>query len=155
VPRPKLVARKERWIRVDLDRQTLTAYEGDTPVFATLVSSGVAEHATPTGLFRVHAKHVATTMDDFAADGAYSIEDVPWTMYFMGSYALHAAFWHERFGNPRSHGCVNLSPRDARWLFFWSLPELPSGWHGVLAAVGKGTSVLVDTGVAYPVEQGG
>lgn len=155
VPRPKLVGRKERWIRVDLDRQTLTAYEGETPVFATLVSSGVAEHATPVGLYRVHAKHVATTMDDLASDGdAYSIEDVPWTQYFLGSYALHAAFWHERFGHPRSHGCVNLAPRDARWLFFWSLPELPSGWHGVLAEVGKGTSVLVDKGVTFAVEQG-
>ncbi len=154
VARPRLVPRKERWIRVDLDRQTLTAYEGETPVFATLVSSGLPDHATPTGLFRLHAKHVTTTMDDLASDGAYSIEDVPWTMYFLGSYALHGAFWHERFGHPRSHGCVNLAPRDARWLFFWTLPELPSAWHGVLAGVGEGTSVLVDTGVAYPFEQG-
>jgi lipoprotein-anchoring transpeptidase ErfK/SrfK len=141
---------------VDLDRQTLTAYEGDTPVFATLVSSGVPDHATPLGLYRLHAKHVATTMaDDLAADGPYSIEDVPWTMYFLGSYALHAAFWHDRFGLQRSHGCVNLSPRDARWLFFWTLPELPSAWHGVLAGVGQGTSVSIDTGVEFPLEQGG
>jgi hypothetical protein len=155
VARPKLVGRKERWIRVDLERQTLTAYEGDVPVFATLVSSGVPDHATPTGLYRIHAKHVTTTMDDMAADGAYSIEDVPWTMYFLGSYALHAAFWHDKFGNRRSHGCVNLPPRDARWLFFWTLPELPSGWHGAFANVGKGTSVLLDTGVPYAVEHGG
>jgi hypothetical protein len=155
VVRPKLVPRKQRWIRVDLDRQTLTAYEGDTPVFATLVSSGVPEHATPTGIYRLHAKHVATTMDDnLAADGPYSIEDVPWTMYFLKSYALHAAFWHEKFGLQRSHGCVNLSPRDARWLFFWTAPELPSGWHGVLAAVGVGTTVSIDTGVEYAVETG-
>ncbi|MFT3921711.1 MAG: L,D-transpeptidase [Myxococcales bacterium] len=153
--RPKLVPRNERWIRVDLDRQTLTAYEGEVPVFATLVSSGLPDHATPTGLFRLHAKHVTTTMaDDLATDGPYSIEDVPWTMYFLGSYALHAAFWHERFGHPRSHGCVNLAPRDARWLFFWTLPELPSAWHGVLAGVGEGTSVLLDTGVPYAIEQG-
>jgi hypothetical protein len=153
VARPKLVGRSERWIRVDLDRQTLTAYEGEQPVFATLVSSGLPDHATPAGLFRLHAKHVTTTMaDDLATDGPYSIEDVPWTMYFLGSYALHAAFWHERFGHPRSHGCVNLAPRDARWLFFWTLPELPSTWHGVLAGVGQGTSVLLDTGVAYPLE---
>jgi hypothetical protein len=155
VARPKLVPRSERWIRVDLDRQTLTAYEGESPVFATLVSSGLSDHATPQGLFRLHAKHVTTTMaDDLATDGPYSIEDVPWTMYFLGSYALHAAFWHERFGHQRSHGCVNLAPRDARWLFFWTLPELPSAWHGVLAGIGEGTSVLIDTGVSYPVEQG-
>lgn len=154
VARPKLVQKRERWIRVDIDRQTLTAYEGDTPVFATLVSAGLPDHATPVGHFRIHAKHVTTTMDDLASDGPYSIEDVPWTLYFLGSYALHGAFWHERFGHPRSHGCVNLAPRDARWLFFWTLPELPSAWHGVLSAVGEGTSVVVDTGVPYTVEQG-
>jgi hypothetical protein len=155
VPRPRTVPRSERWIRVDLDRQTLTAYEGETPVFATLVSSGLPDHATPAGVYRLHAKHVTTTMDDMAVDGPYSIEDVPWTMYFLGSYALHAAFWHDRFGNQRSHGCVNLAPRDARWLFFWTLPELPSAWHGVLAGVGQGTTVALDTGVAYALEQGG
>jgi hypothetical protein len=156
VPRPRQVPRNERWIRVDLDRQTLTAYEGETPAFATLVSSGLPDHATPVGIYRLHAKHVTTTMaDDMAADGPYSIEDVPWTMYFLGSYALHAAFWHDRFGNQRSHGCVNLAPRDARWLFFWSLPELPSAWHGVLAGVGQGTTVVLDSGVAYALETGG
>jgi hypothetical protein len=142
--RPAQVRAHERWIRVDLDRQTLTAYEGDEPVFATLVSSGLPDHATPTGLFRLHAKHVTATMaDDRASDGPYRIEDVPWTMYFQGSYALHAAFWHDRFGHQRSHGCVNLAPRDARWLFFWTLPVLPNAWHGVLAKVGEGTPVLI------------
>lgn len=154
VPRPKHTGKQERWIRVDLDRQTLTAYEGDRPVFATLISSGLSDHPTPAGVFRLHAKHVATTMaDSLAADGPYSIEDVPWTMYFLGSYALHAAFWHDRFGHPRSHGCVNLAPRDARWLFFWTAPDVPSGWHGAFAAVGKGTVVTLDTGSLYAIEQ--
>jgi hypothetical protein len=154
IDRPRLVPRNERWIRVDLDRQTLTAYEGEEPVFATLVSSGLPDHATPQGIFRLHAKHVTATMaDDLASDGQYSIEDVPWTMYFSGSYALHAAFWHERFGHPRSHGCVNLAPRDARWLFFWTAPNLPSAWHGILADIGEGTTVVLDTGVPYGVEQ--
>lgn len=145
--RPEVVKPNERWIRVDLSRQTLTAYEGDTAVFTTLVSSGIEGHDTPTGTFRLHAKHVTATMaDDLAADGPYSIEDVPWTMYFHGSYALHAAFWHERFGHQRSHGCVNLAPRDARWLFFWTSPDLPSAWHGVLPDVGKGTVVVIDPG---------
>lgn len=156
VARPKHTGKSERWMRVDLDRQTLTAYEGDRPVFATLVSSGLSDHATPTGVYRLHAKHVATTMaDNLAADGPYSIEDVPWTMYFLGSYALHAAFWHDRFGQPRSHGCVNLAPRDARWLFFWSEPDLPSGWHGSIARVGKGAVVALDSGGVYAIEQDG
>jgi hypothetical protein len=54
-------------------------------------------------------------------------------MYFQGSYALHGAFWHDAFGNMRSHGCVNLSPEDARTLFAWADPQLPPGWHGVFS----------------------
>jgi lipoprotein-anchoring transpeptidase ErfK/SrfK len=84
-------------------------------------------------------------MDD--PDGgaeAYSIEDVPWTMYFHESYALHGAFWHNLFGRERSHGCVNLSPADARWLFFWAGPTLPSGWHGVRSTSDNpGTAVVI------------
>jgi hypothetical protein len=74
-------------------------------------------------------------------------------MFFSGSYALLASFWHERFGHPRRDGCVNLAPRDARWLFFWTAPNLPSAWHGILADVGKGTTVVLDTGVPVPLEQ--
>ncbi|MDH5671307.1 MAG: L,D-transpeptidase family protein [Myxococcales bacterium] len=132
--RPPLVPRGARWIHVDLLEQVLVAYEGDTPVFATLISSGKEGHETPQGLFRIHTKHVSTTMDGLAGtDEVYSIEDVPWTMYFHGSFALHAAFWHDRFGRTRSHGCVNLAPDDARWLFRWTTPELPPGLHGVRA----------------------
>ncbi|MBS2016207.1 MAG: L,D-transpeptidase [Deltaproteobacteria bacterium] len=131
----------EKWIDVDLTRQALVAFEGTKPVFATLISSGRRnpgdkEHdfPTPTGTFHVREKHVTTTMDgDVAADGPYSIEDVPWVMYFQGSYALHGAFWHDAFGRVRSHGCVNMAPEDARTLFHWADPQLPTGWHGVFA----------------------
>ncbi|MEM9192612.1 MAG: L,D-transpeptidase family protein [Myxococcota bacterium] len=131
---PDGVPATAKWIHVDLARQSLVAYEGETPVYATLISSGKEGHETPTGLYRIQSKHVSTTMDDLAAeDGAYSIEDVPWTMYFYGNYALHGAFWHYTFGRPRSHGCVNLAPADARWLFHWSSPGLPAAWHGMFA----------------------
>jgi lipoprotein-anchoring transpeptidase ErfK/SrfK len=81
---------------------------------------------------------------DVASDGPYSIEDVPWVMYFQGSYALHGAFWHNLFGSTRSHGCVNMSPLDARALFFWVEPELPTGWHGVFQTEGHpGTRVII------------
>jgi lipoprotein-anchoring transpeptidase ErfK/SrfK len=63
-----------------------------------------------------------------AGDDRYSIDDVPWTQYFEGSIALHGAFWHDRFGLRRSHGCVNLAPLDARWLFAFTGPHLPQGW---------------------------
>jgi lipoprotein-anchoring transpeptidase ErfK/SrfK len=122
-------------VHVDLSSQTLVAYEGDRAVFATLVSSGREGFETPTGTIRIQSKHVSATMDDTAsATEAYSIEDVPWTMYFEGSFALHAALWHDQFGRPRSHGCVNLAPADARWLFQWTGPVLPPGWHGVVAS---------------------
>lgn len=135
--RPEEVAPWEPWIHVSLEQQLLVAYEGDTPVYATLVSTGKkgsAEEsfATPKGQWRIQSKHISSSMDGTtASDGNYSIQDVPWTMFFEGSYALHGAFWHSRFGRRRSHGCVNLGPTDARWLFHWTMPVLPEGWHGV------------------------
>ncbi|HEX7477660.1 MAG TPA: L,D-transpeptidase [Polyangiales bacterium] len=146
VDRPPLVPPRTRWISIQLSTQTLVAYEGKIPVFATLVSTGKPEHETPTGIFRIQSKHVSTTMDgETGTDEAYSIEDVPWTMYFSGSIALHAAFWHERFGRVRSHGCVNLAPADARWLFEWTTPNLPAGFHGVNATRdSQGTFVVID-----------
>ncbi len=149
---PADLAPNEKWIDVDLTRQTLVAFEGARPVFATLVSSGrrnptdkEKDFPTPTGSYRIREKHVTTTMDgDVASDGPYSIEDVPWVMYFQGSYALHGAFWHDQFGHMRSHGCVNLAPEDARAIFAWSDPQLPPGWHGVFAADEKsGTRVVI------------
>jgi lipoprotein-anchoring transpeptidase ErfK/SrfK len=149
---PSDLGEGEKWIDVDLGRQLLVAFEGTHPVYATRVSSGrrypwdpTHDHPTPTGTFRIYEKHVSTTMDgDVASDGPYSIEDVPWVMYFQGSYALHGAFWHNLFGSTRSHGCVNLSPIDARELFFWTEPTLPTGWHGVFqTAAQKGTRVVI------------
>ncbi len=142
----------EKWIDVDLTRQALVAFEGTRPVFATLISSGrrnpqdkEKDFPTPPGSYRIREKHVTTTMDgDVASDGTYSIEDVPWVMYFQGSYALHAAFWHDAFGHMRSHGCVNMSPEDARTLFAWTDPPLPAGWHGVFSRDdASGTRVIV------------
>lgn len=142
---PADLAADERWIDVDLKEQTLVAYEGARPVFATLVSTGRKGFETPQGSFRIYGKHIAITMDDPQAGAeAYSIEDVPWTQYFKDSYALHTAFWHDRFGRVRSHGCINLSPADARRLFFWTGPHLPAGLHGIVATRDDpGTRVIV------------
>jgi hypothetical protein len=135
IARPEGVGPAESWVHVNIDRQTLVAYRGDQPVYATLVSSGLEGHDTPTGLFEIRAKYVAATMSDIGADAddRYSIEDVPWTQYFSGSIALHGAFWHGGFGLRHSHGCVNLSPFDAHRIFNHTLPELPEGWHGISA----------------------
>jgi len=65
-------------------------------------------------------------------------------MYFKGSYALHGAFWHNNFGHKMSHGCVNLAPLDARFVFLWATPTLPQGWHGAWATRDEqGTLVVI------------
>ncbi len=128
-----------KWIDVDLSAQFLVAYDDTTPVFATLISSGrgtrskdpARNHETPTGVFVISSKHLTHTMDgDNAIDGPYSIDDVPYVMYFQLAYAIHSAFWHNRFGRTKSHGCINMAPIDARWLYNWAGPAVPDGWHG-------------------------
>lgn len=145
IKRPPGVAPTEHWVHVDLSEQTLVAYDGDVPVFATLVSTGKEPGMTPVGVHRVQIKHVATSMrDQPIEDEAYSIDDVPWTQYFQGSVALHGAFWHAGFGIERSHGCVNLSPADARWLFGFTEPLLPAGWQAIApSGSAKGSAVVV------------
>ena len=146
-PPTESLRENEKWIDVNLKRQTLVAFEGMTPVFATVFSSGRNEHETVPGVFRIYAKHISATMDadaELASDGPYSIEDVPYIEYFNGSFALHGAFWHAEFGHVKSHGCVNLSPADAKQLFAWTDPQLPDGWHAILATKEKqGTRVIV------------
>mgnify|MGYP000641483385 CR=1 FL=1 len=124
----------DQWIDVDLGEQTLVAYRGTTPVFATLVSSGKGS-PTPRGNYPIWAKVASMTManQDYE-DKPYMVEHVPWVLLFQGHNALHGAYWHDRFGHRRSHGCVNLSPRDARWLFEWVSPTLPHGWTGYIPA---------------------
>jgi hypothetical protein len=146
-PPPDRLGENEKWIDVNLRRQTLVAFEGTTPVFATIFSSGRNEHETTPGSFRIREKHITATMDgdaDKATDGPYSIEDVPYIEYFNGGYALHGAFWHAAFGMVKSHGCVNLAPWDARTLFGWTDPQLPLGWHAAFATKDHpGTRVIV------------
>jgi hypothetical protein len=139
----------ERWLDINLTKQTLVAYDGTRPVYATLISSGEAgledhEHSTATkrGIFRIHTKHVSTTMSSNEAGEAFELRDVPYVQYFDEGYALHGAYWHDRFGTPKSHGCINLAPEDARRLFFFTEPALPDDWHGVLLPL-RGTVVFV------------
>ena len=130
--RPSEVPAKAKWIHVDLSEQTLVAYEGDTAVYATVISSGKEGYEPPTGLFEVQQKYISTTMNATdPIDGFYEVEEVPWTLYYHGGYALHGAYWHTDFGKVRSHGCTNVAPVDARWLYYWSEPEVPAAWHAV------------------------
>ena len=130
--RPSEVPAKGKWIHVDLAEQTLVAYEGDEAVYATVISSGKEGYEPPTGLFEIQQKYVSTTMNATdPIDGFYEVEEVPWTLYYFGGYALHGAYWHTDFGKVRSHGCTNIAPVDARWLYYWSEPEVPAAWHAV------------------------
>ena len=149
-PIPKGLEPWDRWIDVDISKQMLVAYEGARPVYVTLVSTGKKgtdeePFETPTGRFRVRSKQLTSNMDGTTAtDGNYAIQDVPWVMYFEGSYALHGAFWHRSFGSVRSHGCVNLGPSDARWLWYWTTPFVPEMWHGAAASdENPGTTIVI------------
>lgn len=127
-----------KWIDVSIKKQMLVAYVGHEPVYATLVSTGRGEmgdpketHATVRGTFMIHAKHLSGTMDgDEDTAEPFDLRDVPYIQYFHNGYALHGAYWHDAFGKVRSHGCVNLAPADAAWLFEWTDPQVPKGWHG-------------------------
>ena len=139
-----------KWIDVSITYQSLTMYEGDKPVYATLVSTGAdgagdpkTSKSTIRGEFKIDVKHVTATMDADDPENHFELRDVPWVQYFEAGYALHAAYWHDDFGRMRSHGCVNLSPIDARRLFFWTDPALPEGWHGVKANGGMGPGTWV------------
>jgi hypothetical protein len=74
---------------------------------------------------------------------SYYLAEVPFAQFFHMPFALHAAYWHDDFGEPKSGGCVNLSPEDARWLFDWTDPPLPDGWHSVRSGDGRGDGTWV------------
>jgi len=133
-------AHPEKWIDVDLSNQILVAYEGDVVVLRTSVSTGSALTPTVTGRFRIFHKLLSQTM----VGPDYVQPDVPYVMYFYGAYSLHGAYWHDDFGRPRSHGCVNLRVAEAQWLFQWADPPLPAGELEVWDTVsGTGTLVVV------------
>lgn len=124
VARPAEIPPTDRWIAVDVAQQALTAYEGDRMVFATLVSTGREPWVTPQGLFRIWVKLQTGRMQGGEVERGdnYYLQDVPWIMYFNRDVGLHASYWHDNFGTPRSHGCVNLSPLDAKWFYEWTSP---------------------------------
>ncbi len=128
--RPEGITAAVQWIDVDLGEQTLVAYEGERPVFATLVSSGRAI-PTPRGNYPIWAKVSSISMKSQPyEDKAYFVNKVPWVLFFQAHNAIHGAYWHDRFGITKSHGCINVSPLDARHLFEWVAPPLPAAWSG-------------------------
>ncbi len=112
-----------KWIDVNLSQQRITAYAGQTPVYSAIVSTGLPGTPTVVGTFSIYVKYVSAPM----SGPGYYLPNVPHTMYFYRGYSIHGAYWHNNFGTPMSHGCVNLSLPDARWFFNWA----PVGTKGV------------------------
>jgi hypothetical protein len=156
--RPARVGPGDKWIRVSIQSGTLTAYEGNTAVFATLISPGIGglsrykyptvhalamQHSTPLGVHRVQFKDRYSVMSPDPEQKKFFISDVPYIQYFYGPFALHATYWHEEFGEPKSGGCINLAPADAAKLFAWTDPPLPVGWHAVRPGGPNGPGTIV------------
>jgi hypothetical protein len=148
---PSFATGDRKWLDISIREQSLVAYQGQRPVYVTLVSSGrggladpeKVEEATVRGTFMIFQKDVSSTMDgDEDRADSYSLRDVPFVQYFHKGYALHGTYWHDEFGKIRSHGCINLAPIDAAWLFEWTDPAVPTGWHGVINKE-RGTVVYV------------
>ncbi|MDZ7961310.1 MAG: L,D-transpeptidase [Aulosira sp. DedQUE10] len=106
----------QRWIQINLSKQRLIAWEGKTPVYATMISTGKKSTPTRIGTFKIQSKHKSTRM----RGRDYDVPDVPYTMYYQGGYGIHGAYWHKKFGTPVSHGCINVAPNHAKWLFNWA-----------------------------------
>jgi lipoprotein-anchoring transpeptidase ErfK/SrfK len=119
-PRPTKVpadkSKSDKWIEIDLSEQRIYAYEGQKKVFEARVSTGVRRYPTVTGRFRIYVKYRSTRM----RGPGYDLPNVPWTMYFYRSYGIHGAYWHNNFGRPMSHGCVNMKVSEAKALFNWA-----------------------------------
>lgn len=139
-------AGRATWMEASVWGGWLIAYEGNTPVYVTLISPGrggtpvpgkepIETASTPTGTFPISGKFATATME---APGEYIHSDVPWTQNFSGPHALHGAYWHNDWGKLKSAGCVNVSPIDGRWLYGFTEPEVPPGWHGVRWVPSKG-----------------
>lgn len=145
VPEYPLIPTDAKWISVDLDHQRAYAWEGDKLLKKFAISSGKARTPTVTGVFRIRAKVSSQTMEggSVAEGDYYNLPNVQWVQYFYQDYALHGAYWHNKFGVPTSHGCVNLTNADAKWLFDWASPTVSyRGWH-FMDSANPGTLVIV------------
>ncbi len=115
-PAPGHGANGEKWIDVNLSAQKVTAYEGQTPVYTAIASTGTWRTPTVVGTYRIYSKYRYKHM----SGPGYSLPNVPFTMFFYRGYSLHGTYWHDNFGTPMSHGCVNLTISDAEWFYNWA-----------------------------------
>jgi hypothetical protein len=152
---PQGVEPGQKWIEAKILPGTLTLYEGTTPIYASLFSPGkggvpapgndnTVYATTQVGFFPVEWKErVATMTNEMGEPKVAWFTDVPHIQYLRAPLAMHVAFWHEDFGNPKSAECVNISPEDGRVIFNWTDPALPEGWGGMRPGGGNGKSTPV------------
>jgi hypothetical protein len=139
------IPEEKKRIYVDLATQTVTAFEGENPVLVTRCSSGAKGSETPSGEFRTYHKgpSIHMTNQGDGTENTYHLPGVPWVSFFTGTgVAFHGTYWHNDYGRPRSRGCVNLRPVDAKFIYRWSRPEVPTG-TSYLSRPGEGTLVQV------------
>jgi lipoprotein-anchoring transpeptidase ErfK/SrfK len=115
-PPPADQSESGKWIEIDLSQQKLYAHEGQKTVLTAVVSTGIRQYPTPTGRFKIYAKYRATRM----TGPGYDLPNVPWTMFFYAGYGIHGTYWHNNFGHPMSHGCINMKTSEAKWLYNWA-----------------------------------
>jgi len=142
-------------IVVDVSRQTLSCFEGGTEVYYCRVSTGakydmygnpVEKWSTPLGSYLISRKFMSLQMSGGTTGAPYDLPGIGWVSVFAtGGVAIHATVWHNDFGTPKSHGCVNALPEDAKWIFRWSLPQIPydPGMVDISISGEKSTTVQV------------
>lgn len=141
----------QKWIEVDLSEQKLKAWDGGNLYLETLVATGLPWWPTPKGEFRIWTKLRYVRMNGGEGKYAYDLPNVPYTMFFENDevpswrgFGLHGTYWHNNFGTPRSHGCVNLPTPIAEKLYYWVTPELPQGKSSVMATEkNPGTRIVI------------
>jgi L,D-transpeptidase catalytic domain len=133
-PPPKSVGKNENWVDVDKSQNIVYAMTGKKVIKVFLSSSS---KETPVGLFRVYKKNVFQTFDRQKQKDAYYLQAVPYILYFKEGYAFHGAYWHNKFGKIQTHGCINLSILDAKWLFNFLGPVVPDGFISISSTLTK------------------
>jgi hypothetical protein len=144
---------EEKRIRINLNYQTLSCFEGRNEVFYCRISSGakfdaegnpVDKWSTPLGSHPIWRKVISLHMSGGTTGGGYDLPGIGWTTLFVGTgIAIHGTYWHNNFGVPMSHGCVNARPEDAKWIFRWTQPEVSYEPGDMTVSMPGGTKVEV------------
>jgi len=134
-------------IEVHLPEQVMIAFENDQPVFMARVATGAkfsnGDYSTPSGRFSTFHKRYSRHMarGNLAANG-YDLPGVPWNSYITEEgIAFHGTYWHNNFGRPRSHGCINLTPQAAKWIYLWTMPIVPPDQEGIYKKTGTAVDI--------------